>query len=244
MSKVKLAIFDMTVTTEQDEREVEKCFLDAIKATNLDISSDKINSMMGWSKILVFETIWQEEIGENLPSYRAKVQESYDYFCHTLEAHYETNGAKPYDGVLDVFEYCRSQDIKIALTTGFYRKVTDIILSKLGWNKGLDSNYLNLTNTGGNIINCSISSSDVKNGRPAPEMIQLAIKKLNIPDSKSVVNLGDTPSDLQSASTADVLYSVGSLYGTHTETELDGHPHDEFITAPKQMIDIIHNLNN
>lgn len=243
MSKAKLAIFDMAGTTVQDEREVEKCFYDAIKATNLDISSERINSMMGWSKILVFETIWKEEIGEGHPSYHTKVQESYDYFCKTLEAHYQTNGAKPYDGVLDVFEYCRSKDIKIALTTGFYRKVTDIILAKLGWEKGLDSSYLCLSNRGDNIINCSVSSTDVQNGRPAPEMIQLAMQKLNISDSKTVINLGDTPSDLQSASSANVLCSVGSLYGTHTKEELSGHTHDKLITAPIQMIDIIEELN-
>jgi phosphonatase-like hydrolase len=239
MSKIKLAVFDMAGTTVQDHNEVEKCFFDAIKATNLEVSSEKINSMMGWSKILVFETIWKEELGVDHPSYRAKVEESYQVFCDTLEHHYETVGAKPYDGVLDVFEYCRQQDIKIALTTGFYRKVTDIILQKLGWNTDLDSQYLCAENTASNIINCSVSSSDVKHGRPAPDMIQLAMQKLNIPDSKSIINLGDTPSDLLSAQHANVLYSVGSLYGTHKESELNSYSHDEFITSPIAIIDII-----
>ncbi len=229
----------MAGTTVQDHNEVEKCFFEAIKATNLDISAEKINSMMGWSKILVFQTIWKDEIGEDHPSYQCKVEESYQIFCNTLEQHYETVGAKPYDGVLDVFEYCRQQDIKIALTTGFYRKVTDIILKKLGWNRNLDSQYLCVPNNDSNIINCSISSSDVVHGRPAPDMIQLAMRKLNISDSKSVINLGDTPSDLQSAQSAQVLYSVGSLYGTHKEHELTGYPHDQFITAPIAFIDCI-----
>lgn len=243
MSKLKLAVLDMAGTTVQDHREVEKCFFDAITATQLDITPSKINSMMGWSKILVFETIWKEAIGENHPSFHAKVKESYDYFCNTLESHYETVGAKPYDGVLEVFEFCKSQNIKIALTTGFYRKVTDIILAKLGWDKGLDSQYLSLDNTGQNIINCSISSSDVINGRPAPEMIQLAMKKCQVVDPKQVINLGDTPSDLQSAASAQVLYSVGSLYGTHNESELTPFAHDRLIHQPTDLIGLIQELN-
>lgn len=242
MNKVKLAVFDMAGTTVQDHNEVEKCFFDAIKATNIDVSPEKINSMMGWSKILVFETIWKEEIGIDHPSYRDQVNKSYQLFCHTLENHYESVGAKPYDGVLDVFEFCRKQDIKIALTTGFYRKVTGIILQKLGWDKDLDKNYLCIDNTESNCINCSISSSDVMYGRPAPDMIKLAMQKFNISDSKSVINLGDTPSDLQSAHHANVLYSVGSLYGTHKENELMAYPHDLFIKEPKAYIDIIKQL--
>lgn len=243
MSKVKLAIFDMAGTTVQDEREVEKCFYDAIKATNLEISREKINSMMGWSKILVFETIWKDEIGVDHPDYRKKVQESYDYFTNTLESHYEEIGAKPYEGVIEVFNYCRENGIKIALTTGFYRKVTDIILSKLGWEKELDENYTCLVNNGKNIINCSISSSDVEQGRPAPDMIRLAMKKCKIEDSKHVINLGDTPSDLQSAEAANVLYSVGSIYGTHTEQELNAYKYDQLISNPIEMIEIIKRLN-
>lgn len=80
MSKIKLAVFDMAGTTVRDEREVEKCFFEAIQATNLSISTEKINSMMGWSKILVFETIWREELGEDHPEYSAKVKASYDFF--------------------------------------------------------------------------------------------------------------------------------------------------------------------
>ncbi len=242
MNKVKLAIFDMAGTTVQDNNEVYRCFFDAIKATNIEVSPEKINSMMGWSKILVFETIWKKEIGVDHPSYRAKVNESYQIFCNTLENHYKTIGAKPYDGVLEVFEFCRQQDIKIALTTGFYRTVTDIILQKLGWDKDLDQDYLCNRNTDVNIINCSISSSNVEHGRPAPDMIKLAMQKLNITDTKYVINLGDTPSDLLSAQRADVLHSVGSLYGTHKESELISYPHDQFITEPKAYIDIIKQL--
>ena len=79
-------------------------------------------------------------------------------------------------------------------------------------------------------------------GRPAPDMIKLAMQKFNISDSKSVINLGDTPSDLQSAHHANVLYSVGSLYGTHKENELMAYPHDLFIKEPKAYIDIIKQL--
>ncbi|MNL12830.1 hypothetical protein D3C87_1337100 [compost metagenome] len=54
--------------------------------------------------------------------------------------------------------------------------------------------------------------------------------------------MGDTPSDLQSAHSANVLYSIGSLYGTHKENELSSYPYDQFINEPIAFIDIIKKL--
>jgi phosphonatase-like hydrolase len=211
-----MVVFDMAGTTVKDDREVETCFMQAAIDSNLPFSSGEIISMMGWSKRLVFETLWKKALPDaNFLDIKKRTDQSYDLFRDILENHYKTAPVLPTDGCLEIFEWLKQRDIKIALTTGFYRKVTNIILQRLGWNIGLDINYI-----GKEYINVSVSSDEVPLGRPQPFMIQLAMKKMGIANPKQVVNIGDTPSDLESGVSADCFRSFGVTNGTHSYEQL------------------------
>ncbi len=225
MVMIKLVVFDMAGTTVKDEREVEKCFFTAAERTDLTASSEKVVAMMGLPKKVVFQTLWDDQIGKNHPSYATKVETSFAAFKDILENHYRTEPITPTEGCLEIFTWLKSQGIKIALTTGFYRQVTDIILDRLGWSQGLNSEYIGSEQS---IIQMSVTPSEIfkEEGRPAPYMIQKAMYSLGIIDSKNVVTLGDTPSDLQAGINANCLYSFGITNGTHTKAQLTLHPND------------------
>ena len=193
MKQIKLVVCDMAGTTVRDESEVETCFAQACAQTGLHISAERIKAVQGWSKRYVFQVLWTETLGENHPELDEKIEHSYQAFKTILEKHYTENPIVPTEGALDFFAYCKRNDIKIALTTGFYRHVTNIILEKLGWLTGLNAEYVS---DGSAVIDCSIASDEVRAGRPAPDMIFMAMKKLNITDPEAVVSVGDTPSDL------------------------------------------------
>jgi phosphoglycolate phosphatase-like HAD superfamily hydrolase len=55
-------------------------------------------------------------------------------------------------------------------------------------------------------------------------MIQKAMYKLGVIDSKNVVTIGDTPSDLSSGINANCLYSFAVTNGTHTKEQLEAYP--------------------
>jgi phosphoglycolate phosphatase-like HAD superfamily hydrolase len=131
---------------------------------------------------------------------------------------------------LELFAWLKSQGIKIALTTGFYREVTNIILGRLGWNQGLNSEYVGSEES---IIQVSVTPSEIFNteGRPAPYMLQKAMYKLGIVDSKTVVNIGDTPSDLEFGINGNCLYSFGVTNGTHTREQLEACPNDGLFSS-------------
>ena len=196
MSPIKLVVFDMAGTTVQDKKEVETCFARACAETGLQVSEERILALQGYSKIEVFRLLWEERIGQSHPEYNENVVYSYDYFRMILEDHYKASDVFPTDGCVEIFDYLRKNNIKIALTTGFYRKVTNIILEKLGWLDGLDLNYLNIS--GKSMIDVSVASDEVQKGRPEPYMIQKAMKLLGVADPYDVLNIGDTPSDLLS----------------------------------------------
>ena len=233
MKKVKMVVFDMAGTTVKDENEVEKCFVEAAESTGLKYTVEEIVSMMGWSKRLVFETLWRKNLqGAEESVIQEKVNISYQKFKEVLEHHYRTQPVLPADGTMELFAALKSAGIKIVTTTGFYREVTDIILARLGWDKGLDENYIGNADS---IIDLSLSSDMVKNGRPAPDMIFKAMEIFAITDPKQVIKIGDTPSDLQAGKNANCLYSLGVTNGTHTHAQLEQYENDGLLASLNEL---------
>ncbi|ARK09253.1 HAD family hydrolase [Fibrella sp. ES10-3-2-2] len=236
MNLYQLVVFDMAGTTVTDQHEVEQCFAEAAAETGLTVSADRILAMQGLSKRHVFDTLWTEQLGEGNLDVKHRVNVSYQRFTEVLETHYLTHAVTPTEGCLDTFAFLREQGIAIALTTGFYRKVTDIILNKLGWLNGLDAGYVG---TKQSIIQASIASDEVPHGRPEPLMIQKAMHLLNITNPEAVVNVGDTPSDLLSGRAAGVGLNLGVTNGTHSRDQLITYPHDRLIGSLAELRGLI-----
>ena len=152
-----------------------------------------------------------------------------------------TNNIFPTDGCIEIFEYLKHKNVKVALTTGFYRKVTNIILDKLGWLDGLNDQYVGNKNT---IIQASISSDEVLKGRPEPLMIHKAMSLLGVHDGMKVINIGDTPSDLKSGIRAGCRMSLGVTNGTHTRQQLSVHRNDGFLSKVSDLKQFIKNTDH
>ncbi|WP_375447969.1 HAD family hydrolase [uncultured Fibrella sp.] len=236
MNLYQLVVFDMAGTTVTDRHEVEQCFAEAAAQTGLSVGAERILAMQGLAKRHVFETLWGEILGVDHPQLKAHVDTSYQRFTEVLEAHYLTHEVTPTAGCLDTFAFLREQEIPVALTTGFYRKVTDIILKKLGWLDGLDARYVG---TKQSIIQASIASDEVPHGRPEPLMIQKAMHLLGVTKPEAVVNVGDTPSDLLSGRAAGVGLNLGVTNGTHSREQLITYPHDRLIGSLAELRDVM-----
>lgn len=206
-----LVCFDMAGTTVRDYGEVGRCLLEASLATGIQTDRERVKKMMGWSKRQVFETLWDEQIGREHADFRQRVETSYQHFRGILEHHFETQKVEPTDGCLDCFAWLRSEGAAICLTTGFYRRVTDIILRRLGWDLPL------------------IASDEVARGRPAPYLIFRAMEKMGAADVRRVVTIGDTPSDLASGKNAGCRWTLGVTSGNYTREQLAEFPNDGLI---------------
>ncbi|MFM7423390.1 MAG: HAD family hydrolase [Elainella sp.] len=231
MTSIQLVVFDMAGTTVRDDNEVLHCFLEAAAATGLEAGAAEVNPMMGWPKKRVFQTLWQRQVGA--ADYQAKVEQSFGKFKLLLEDHYRTQPVVPTEGCLELFDWLRSRQIKIALNTGFYREVTDIILQRLGWDQGLNAEYVGSDS----LIQASITPSEIYNqeGRPAPYMIQKAMYLLGVRDPQTVAVLGDTPADLEAGFNAHCGLVLGVTNGTHTEAELQPYPHHGFLNSLPEL---------
>jgi len=237
MVPLQLVVFDMAGTTVRDQHEVEACFAQAAAATGLEASAERILAVQGQAKRAVFELLWQEQLGTpDAATLDARVEHSYQTFRDILETHYRTQEVVPTEGCLALFAFLRSQGIRIALTTGFYRVVTDLILERLGWDLGLDANRRGHEQS---IIDLSIASDEVAEGRPAPLMIQKAMQTFGITDPQAVYNIGDTPSDLESGKRAGCARSLGLTNGTHSHAQLAQYSNDGLFAS---LTDLLHHL--
>jgi len=225
---VQLIVCDMAGTTVRDEHEVESCFTRAAMQTDLQMTDEEILAVQGWAKRHVFEVFWERQVGNRGEVWRNQVENSYNLFRTILEDHYNNSPIRPTDGCLELFALLKEKNIPVALTTGFYRKVTNIILEKLGWLQELNEKY---TGNKYAVIQASIASDEVEQGRPQPDMIFKAMQLLGISEAGNVINIGDTPSDIQSGKNAGCRYSYCLTNGTHSAAQLSPHAPDNMFSS-------------
>lgn len=238
--KIELITLDMAGTTVTDLHEVEACFSEAALKTGLIVDDRRILAMQGLHKFFVFETLWDEQLGSRIhPEWQMRVEKSFKVFSEILENHYLTAPIYPTEGCLELFDYLHRKKIKIALTTGFYRKVANLILNRLGWLEGLNSDH---TGTNETLLQASITSDEVPRGRPYPDMIQKAMRFLEISDPRKVINVGDTPSDILSGFEAECFLSVAVTNGTHSEEQLTTHNPDRLVNSLFELIPILEEI--
>lgn len=239
---IQLAVFDMAGTTVRDQSEVENCFKKAADETGLPTTMDRIKDMQGIPKLIVVETLWHEAIGNSDPGYQQKVTDTYQRFTEILENHYKTEDVLPAEGAMEILTWMKDQGIKVCLTTGFYRKVTNIILDRLGWNVGLNQQYRAVSSSA--LIDLSLTPDETGRGRPHPDMINMAMDLLGIKESKLVLKIGDTPSDLLAGANAKVGFNLAVTNGTHSRAQLEAYPHDALLNSISEMPSVLGQLIN
>lgn len=221
MSRIRLVIFDMAGTIIEDHGEVIRAFAKALMEDGIPFAEDELKKWKGASKR---EVIWHfAKQSDPTGDIGTRVETSYRRFRLELESCYMGKVA-PIAGAVDTFRWLREHGILLATTTGFYREITDLVLKQTGWRDFFAAN---------------ISSSDVRQGRPAPYMIFRAMEASGVQDVKEVMNVGDTPLDLQSGSNAGVAGLVGVLTGANDRESLQREPHTHILNTIVELPELI-----
>jgi phosphonatase-like hydrolase len=210
MTLPALVIFDMAGTTVEDPGLVPAAFAATLAANHIPITADEISRVRGASK--------RQAIRNLLPKGdAAQADRIYAEFRDNLSKSYRDNGVRPVPGADRVIGELRRKSVKVALTTGFERDIATLLLSMLGWTP--------------HTIDAVVCGDDVANGRPAPDLILLAMKLTGVDDPTLVANVGDTALDLESAARAGVRWNIGVLSGAHAREALERAPHTEIINS-------------
>ncbi|WP_276358981.1 phosphonatase-like hydrolase [Daejeonella sp. H1SJ63] len=221
---VLMVVFDMAGTTVDEDNVVYKTLQDAIVHYSFPVTLAQVLEFgAGKEKLQAIIDIL-ENTGYAVNS--ENIDLIFAYFNERLAKNYETLNVKPLPDVERTFKELKERNVKVVLNTGYNRKTAESLIVKLGW-KMFDQ------------FDLLITASDVKNNRPQPDMILLAMSKLSISDPKKVIKIGDSTVDIREGQNAECLLSVGITTGAHTHEQLsEAHP-DYIIDNIYELIGII-----
>ena len=205
-----LVIFDMAGTTVEDRGQVPAAFAAALSGAGVTLTPEDITRVRGASKRQAIRALLPQA-GDD------RVEQIYRRFRDELQRRYSADGVHSIADAAAVFRRLKEKGARVALTTGFDRDTALLLTSSLGWTR--------------TIIDALVCGDDVTNGRPAPDMILMAMKLTAVTNASQVANIGDTALDLEAASRAGVKWNIGVLSGAHGRETLAKAPHTHIINS-------------
>jgi phosphonatase-like hydrolase len=203
---LQLIVFDMAGTTVDEDKIVYKTVHRAVVQAGYEVSFETVQSIAGGKKKLqAIRDVLAELSGGTADE--DSVQAIYQDFLALLAKAYAENSARPMPGAELVFQKLQEKGIKVALNTGYPRSIAEQLLQQLGW---LDHPMIDVV----------VTSDEVAQGRPHPDMIFLAMQKLGIKDAAMVGKIGDTLVDVQEGLNAGCSLSAGITTGAQTAEQL------------------------
>jgi phosphonatase-like hydrolase len=218
MRAIDLVVFDMAGTTVEDGGQVGEAFRKALAEQGIGFDEEALRAWRGASKREVLRHFVEGQFGRDDADNARRVDLAYVAFRQHLERSYAEGGVRAVVGAEMAFAWLRERDVQVALTTGFYRQVTDTLLRALGWELGVT-------------LDASVCSDEVARGRPAPYMIFQAMEATGVVDVRRVIKVGDTALDLQAGANAGVRGVVGVLSGSQTVKQLGRVAHTHLISS-------------
>lgn len=213
---IELVIFDLGGTLIEDTGDVPAAFRMALELHGYSVSAAEISRVRGASKREVIRRL----VGDRETSGDDVSQRVYRSFQERLIELFRTRGVRPVDGVTKALAKLRDAGARIAITTGFDRRVTRSILGGLELKAMLDA---------------VVCGDDVSAGRPAPHMIFRAMELTGVVSVHRVANVGDTTNDLRAGYRAGVATNVGVLTGAHDRNRLEQAPHTHILESAARV---------
>ena len=232
-AKIKLCVFDMAGTTVNEDNLVYKTVRDSInqslrsanhsdKQVNLDLcleygaGKEKSKAIYDILNTLEFSDAEIESLTST----------AFATFKDSLATAYNQDTLAEFEGMSDLFEQLKNNGRHVVLNTGYDSKTANKILTILGWSVGSQ-------------VDALVTADDVDNGRPAPDMITLAMKQFNIEDSQLVLKAGDSGIDIEEGQNAGCGLVVGVLSGAQNEQQLAKYQPDVILNKLTDLHELI-----
>jgi phosphonatase-like hydrolase len=226
---IRLVVFDMAGTTVHDDDAVNASFAEALRAGGVERSRDAINAVMGLAKPRAIDLLLEPipDDAEARASRKTRIEAIHRDFTDRMIAHYSKSPAvREIDGASEVFKALKSASLRVALDTGFDRRIANAVLRRMRW--------IPL-----GLVDATVTSDEVRDGRPAPDMIFRAMTLTGVGSANDVAKVGDTPSDLHEGTNAGCGVVVGYTSGTHSRDQLAVAPHTHLIANLRELLGII-----
>lgn len=170
---------------------------------------------------------WRKVHGRNV--LKGDIDAMYEAFTSLLLASIEAQ-SDLIPGILPSIDTLRTQGIMIGGSTGYFSQAAEIVVHKAA--------------ALGYVPDFTVNSSEVPAGRPEPWMIFRVMEALRVWPPKAVVNIGDTPVDIESGINAGVwsigVAATGNQMGL-TQAELGRISPEEYVSRLGRSRTSLHN---
>jgi len=224
MMSIQLVIFDMAGTTVEDNNYVGMHIEKALNQHGYEATQDDIRAVMGIEKPVAIRMLLTRSLKRDDVSDDLVMGIHQTYLQQMLSFYREDPRVSEIEGTTSVFQKLTEAGLRIGLDTGFDRKTADIIIDRLGWR---------------DVIDASVTSDEVENGRPAPDMGLKLMEILGINSPESVAKVGDTISDLGEGSALGCKFNIGVTSGAYTRDQLKTFPHTHIIESIRDLPPIV-----
>jgi len=200
-----MVVFDMAGTTVNENNVVYKTLQKAINEKGFDFSLNQVlQEGAGKEKLQAIKSVLSVygDINDEVLA-----NSIFQNFIKLLESAYDTMEILQQDNTAEVFAELKKNGILVVLNTGYNSQTANSLINKLGWVKGEHFNGL-------------VTASDVKNNRPQPDMILLAMNQFDITDAQQVIKVGDSAIDIEEGRNAGCKFNIGITTGAHTKEQL------------------------
>lgn len=215
---IKMIVFDMAGTTIDEQNIVYKTLQSTIDSNGYQCTLDEVLLLgAGKEKLNAISDILKAK-NPNQDITDVTLQIFEDFKINLKEA-YRDAEIKPLPNVENVFRLLKQKNIKVVLNTGYDYFTAATLLKKLNWKPGLDYDAL-------------ITADDVKNGRPAPDMILKIMEIFEIKNPSEIVKVGDSIVDIEEGKAANCGITIGVTTGAHTREQL-------LLASPNYVFDTI-----
>ena len=223
-SRYKMVVFDMAGTTVDEKNLVYKTLHLSLQKAGVDCTLDEVLAHgAGKEKRKAIEDVLHQ-LQVSLPE--AGIDEIYAHFLQSLTGAYQFADVKPQPGADAVFRELKAHGIHVVLNTGYDSFTANTLIQKLNWKVGEEIDLL-------------VTASDVVHGRPAPDMIRLAMEHFHLTEAADVVKVGDSAIDIEEGKNADCGLVAGITTGAHTPEQLQQANPDFVIGSLSELLTIL-----
>lgn len=221
---IALVVFDLGGTTIHDDGSINRIFVEVAGEHKLAADVGEVRSFQGRTKKELFHVLATRRHEDWPEAADSLAQEANEEYERRLIAHFAEHPPQVVDGTKATMQYLREQDVRVAITTGFWRAILDTILASTGLGDQLD---------------CSVATDEVAKPKPAPYMIFRAMEQCGVTSVRQVVSVGDTPMDCIAGCHAGCGCVIGVLSGTHSRAQLERVPHNFILDSSARVRELM-----
>ncbi|KPQ18776.1 MAG: phosphonatase-like hydrolase HpnX [Algoriphagus marincola HL-49] len=223
---IQLVVFDMAGTTIDEDNVVYKTLQKSVENQGIPCTLEEALSIGGGKEKQQAIIDIMIALGVDPAEAAILSKRAFAWFKAKLTESYQKLEVRPCPGAAEVFSRLHKHGIQVVLNTGYNRETAQSLLDKLGWEIGKEYDLL-------------VTASDVSASRPAPDMIQFAMRQLQVQDASKVLKIGDSAIDIEEGKHAGCGITLGITSGAQKYEQINQAKPDGIIDHLTGLIDWI-----